>query len=150
MTKAIYAILAVTATILLSSCTKDTLEVSFSDDEIIGRDLSAGAEAALFEAQTEAGTCTLACEAATYRDNGTLAVRLWKVEDGQATEPLKVITANVGEDAGEAAAYIDVDATPWAEGFIRENGLGENTGRARVKGTHLYLLYKFHLEKFNI
>ena len=79
-----------------------------------------------------------------YTSNGTLAIRVMSNEG-----PYAVLTVNVDtEGATDNRAYVDVNNCPWAERFIKDNGLGEPTGWSCLSGFCVYPLYQFDLEKF--
>ena len=76
----------------------------------------------------------------TYVNNGNLAIQLWNEEDG----PLAMLTVNLDKKLDEGYAYVDTNNCPWAESFIEENKLGEDTGKLGFSGFCCYPLYKFN------
>lgn len=78
-----------------------------------------------------------------YMDNNTLAVCLY-TEDG---EPYADLTVNLEDSMANCEmAYVDTNNCPWADNFIKDNGLGEPTGKVGKSGFCTYPLYKFNLD----
>lgn len=75
--------------------------------------------------------------------NGNLAITL-TCDNG---EPYGTLTVNLGERLFPDTAYVDTNNMPDAERFIKENGLGEFTGKTKDSGYCTYPLYKFNLDK---
>ena len=80
--------------------------------------------------------------------NGNLAIRLdYFDEDLQGWLPFVNLTVNFENKLSEDQAYVDTNNCPWAEEFIEEYQLGEDTGRIKMSGYCFYPLYRFNLEK---
>ena len=78
-----------------------------------------------------------------YADNKTLAVYLY-TED---MEPYADITVNIENGIADyEMAYVDVNNFPWAEAFIKENGIGKPMGVVGRSGFCTYPLYFFNLD----
>ena len=80
-----------------------------------------------------------------YIYGGTLAIGLVDSKTGEPYADLTVNIESVG--ASENCAFVDTNNCRWAEKFITENGLGEDTGIKGRSGFCTYPLYKFNLEK---
>lgn len=84
----------------------------------------------------------------TYTASGSLAIELNTKE-----EPFAMLTVCLTDDIGipyflrEGEAFVDTNNNPWAEKFIKDNGLGEPTGRVVQSGWCSYPLYRFNLKK---
>jgi hypothetical protein len=76
----------------------------------------------------------------TYRNNGNYAVILQE-KDGL---PFATLTVNLYHKLPDGFAYVDTNNCPFAEEFIKENGLGEFTGQRSRSGYCEYPLYKFY------
>lgn len=98
-----------------------------------------------YRVKTGFGTYEAEINTARYCDNGGIAVSLWSPSVG----PLATLTVNL-EDVEFGYAYIDTNNCPWAEEFLKENGIAEFTGRTRRSGYCVYPLYKFDLEKLSV
>lgn len=81
-----------------------------------------------------------------YSNNGSLAILLETTD----YEPFGVITVNLPNScASEEYQYVDTNNCPWAEKFIKDNGLGNPTGIMGYSGFCQYPLYRFNLEALN-
>lgn len=56
-------------------------------------------------------------------------------------------TVNLSEELPPYCGYLDVDGIPNIEEFVKENGLGEDTGKTKRSGFVEYPLYIFNPEK---
>lgn len=80
-----------------------------------------------------------------YNNNNSLAVML-ETDDG---EPFATLTVNLSDGIAEGEyQYVDTNNCPWAEDFIKENGLGTPMGIMGYSGYCQYPLYRFNLEAF--
>lgn len=82
----------------------------------------------------------------TYMNNGNIYVSIVSEEEGYL-EPYADLTVNFDETLPSYHAYIDVNNLSTAEEFIRENGLGEPTGKVKLSGFCSYPLYKFNEDR---
>lgn len=86
-----------------------------------------------------------------YRFGGSLAIELVSESEG----PFARLTVCLEDDLGLPyilagdEAFVDTNNCPWAVDFIKENGLGEPTGRTARSGFCVYPLYRFNLKKLN-
>ena len=82
----------------------------------------------------------------SYVMDNTLAVRL--VEARPPWSPFAVITVNLSDRVqDETHAFLDTNNCPWAEEFLRDNGIAEPVdGVTGQSGFCTYPLYKFNLE----
>lgn len=84
-----------------------------------------------------------------YRFGGSLAIELGSESEG----PFATLTVCLEDDLGlpyflnEDEAFVDTNNCPWAEKFIKDNGLGEPTGKVARSGFCTYPLYRFNLKK---
>lgn len=80
---------------------------------------------------------------------GGLAVEIISVKDGAAEEPFSTLTVWLFPmDAEDRMAFVDTNNNPWAEKFLKENGLATDTGERMSSGYCTYPLYQFKTEKF--
>lgn len=77
-----------------------------------------------------------------YLDNHNTCIALIAT-DG---EPYAIITKNI-EELPEDFAAIDTNNCPWAEDFLKENDLGEETEMSFASGFCHYPIYKLNLNK---
>jgi len=80
-----------------------------------------------------------------YTNNNALAVQLICAKSPWS--PFATITVNIvmsGYIPGNLA-YVDTNNCPWAEDFLKENGIAEPTGQTGISGFCEYPLYKFDL-----
>ncbi len=81
----------------------------------------------------------------SYSYGGGLAA----VAYSKANEQVDVLTVNLEFPLDDKEiACIDVNNVPWAEKFLKDNGLAEPTGYALPSGFCMYPVYKFNLDKF--
>ena len=81
-----------------------------------------------------------------YTNNDSLAV-IVETDEG---EPFDTITVNLSDGVAEKEYQsVDTNNSPWAEKFIKDNGLGTPTGIMGYSGFCKYPLYKFNLEALN-
>lgn len=89
---------------------------------------------------TDYGDYKVTVTATRYQNNNNYAVVL--EEDGL---PFAVLTVNLTNSHLEVPyAYVDVNNCPWAEKFIEDNNLGEDTGAVKQSGYCVYPLYRFN------
>lgn len=84
---------------------------------------------------------------------GTLAVELLSQYEVY-WEPYAVITVNLDPYTGmdrqsDKKAYIDTNNCPWAETFLKENGIASPCGENAAGGFCTYPLYEFNLTKLD-
>lgn len=81
----------------------------------------------------------------TYAADNSLHIQMW-CSDG----PYATLTVCLPKEksAGEEYAFVDTNNCPWAEEFIRENGLGAPMGVYGHSGWCTYPLYHFFVGKF--
>jgi hypothetical protein len=82
----------------------------------------------------------------TYRNNGTLAVYAT-----EGNEDFADITVNLPDSmfvCDEKTAFVDTNNCPWAEKFLKENGIAKPTGDYGHSGWCSYPLYEFNLSLF--
>lgn len=98
-------------------------------------------------------TTPVTVEISKYRDNDTLEVILKCAR--APWEPFAVITVNLsGSPYGDSKfqdnthAYIDTNNCPWAEDFLKENGIAKYDERDiyGMSGYCTYPLYEFDLD----
>lgn len=78
-----------------------------------------------------------------YQNNGSLAIMLETI----GGEPFTTLTVNLSDGVAENEyQYLDTNNNPWAEKFIKDNGLGTPTGIMGYSGFCEYPLYRFNLE----
>ena len=96
--------------------------------------------------KTEFGNYNVKVIRSTYRNNNRLAIRLM---DRQDDAPVSVLTVNLVDEAIESdnLAFVDTNNNPNILEFIKENALGEFTGRYGRSGYCTYPLYRFDLDK---
>ena len=81
-----------------------------------------------------------------YTNNDSLAVMI-ETDEG---EPFDTITVNLADGiATDKYQYVDTNNCPWAENFIKSNGLGTPTGLWGYSGFCKYPLYQFNLKALN-
>ena len=97
-----------------------------------------------YKVKTFFGDYDVEVKTAKYADNGNLAVQLYDASDGC---PFARLTVNLGKKLKDGMAYLDTNNCPWAEDFVIENGLGEETGDIGMSGYCFYPLYKFNVER---
>lgn len=88
----------------------------------------------------------------TYRDcflkvgayvaDNSPTVEVWNHEDG----PIVRLTVCVFEGAGDGTGFVDVNNAPYALDFIREYGLGVETGVKVRSGYCVYPQVKFDMD----
>lgn len=86
-------------------------------------------------------------EVSKYVNNGNLAISMiYFDEEMKCWLPYATLTVNLNK-LGEGLAYVDTNNCPWAERFIEEHKLGEETGKFGWSGHCIYPMYKFNVEK---
>ena len=82
-----------------------------------------------------------------YTNNHSLAIQV--ITAAAPWKMVGVITVNIMMSGyiPKDMAYIDTNNCPWAEEFLKENGLAEDTGTTGISGFCEYPLYKIFLEK---
>ena len=82
-----------------------------------------------------------------YSSNDNLAIVMycWD-EELKFWDNFATLTVNL-EPVDEDCGYLDVNNLKEAEDWVRENKLGEPTGRVRQSGYVTYPLYKFDLQR---
>ena len=82
-----------------------------------------------------------------YQANGSMHIGIWNCTEG----PIATLTVCLPDarKPKEGEAYIDTNNCPWAEDFIEEYGLGEDTGLMGFSGFCMYPLYRFNMDKVN-
>ena len=81
-----------------------------------------------------------------YIKNGSLAVRLnvasapWEI--------FSIVTVNlpISGNLPKNLAYVDTNNCPWAEEFLKDNNIAEDTRISMPSGFCNYPLYKFNLD----
>lgn len=91
--------------------------------------------------KTFCGEYDVTMQKTQYSNNGNLAIELIDKEDGC---PFATLTVNLNKLPNNNLAYVDTNNCPWGEKFIKENGLGEPTGKYGYSGYCSYPLYKFN------
>ena len=81
-----------------------------------------------------------------YVDGGLAIAMDYLDDEFGCMLPFARLTVNLGRQ-NNGYAYVDTNNCPWAEDFIKENGLGEFTGKICRSGFCEYPLYKFNMEK---
>lgn len=98
-----------------------------------------------FDVETRFGNYTVYGKTHSYIENRNLAIQLY---DAQDHSPFARLTVNLGWKLPENQAFVDTNNCPWAEKFIKENGLGKPLNKFESSGYCDYPLYEFNLEKF--
>ena len=80
-----------------------------------------------------------------YAANNSLCLEIFNPTEG----PIARITVCLSGKVGENEAYVDTNNCPWAEDFIEEYKLGEDTGKIGFSGFCTYPLYKFNIDAIN-
>ncbi len=105
----------------------------------------------VFHVSTEYCEADIILVAETYARGGNLAVEAYEVEEGEVTDLFATLTVNIiGERAGTYGRFATVDTNnnPWAEDFLKENGLARDTGARVRSGFCTYPFYEFDTSKF--
>ena len=92
---------------------------------------------------TDFGVYDVDVSVESYACNDNLAIVLNELTTG----PFATLTVNLYDDLPEDMAFVDINNYPWAEEFIKENNLGEPTGKYGKSGFCVYPLYRFYLDK---
>lgn len=79
-----------------------------------------------------------------YQSNGNTAITAWSKEG-----PFSTLTVNLDYVPGPEYAYIDTNRGWDIEKFIKDNGLGVDTGIKMSSGFCTYPLYKLDLKKID-
>jgi len=87
----------------------------------------------------------------TYSSNGTLAIHLLEIEDGEVIDNYAMLTVNIddSDELEDGLAFVDTNNCEWAEDFIIDNKLGKPIGRFGQSGFCKHPLYKFNMNKLN-
>lgn len=82
-----------------------------------------------------------------YRADNSIAIMAENMEDG----PIATITVCLCDTSlDENEEYVDTNNCPWALDFIKENKLGEPTGKWRQSGFCTYPAVKFNAEQLRL
>ena len=102
----------------------------------------------VFNLNTAYGSAEVICVPEQYRNNKTLAVLVYCVEDNTVSELFSVLTVNLdnAELQSDTTAYLDTNNNPWAEKFVKENGIADPTFLMEKSGFWNYPLYCFDLK----
>lgn len=100
----------------------------------------------IFTVETDFGTFDVICVPGSYGD-GTLAILLLSVENGEIGEPFTILTVNLSDPFSqtETSAFLDTNNNPWAEKFVKKNKIAKNACRISCSGFCRYPLYTFDL-----
>lgn len=83
----------------------------------------------------------------TYQSTDNIYIGFSSMEDG-CMEPFGDLTVNFNDEILPAyCGYLDIGNLKGAEELVKENGLGERTGKVKLSGFNAYPLYKFNEEK---
>lgn len=86
-------------------------------------------------------------QAGKYQVDNSVAIQAWNRQDG----PIATLTVCLCDKSlGKGEAYIDTNNCPWALDFIKENKLGEPTGKWRKSGFCTYPAVKFNTEQLRL
>lgn len=79
----------------------------------------------------------------TYRNNGSLAIILM---DDDAQEEFDVISVNISSSFAlkKNECYIDINNSPWATMFLRDNNIAKPTGDFGFSGYCAYPCFSFN------
>lgn len=91
---------------------------------------------------TAYGEYDLTLRTGAYSLDGSLCVLA-----EMAGMPFARLTVCLGEQMAKDEACVDVNNCPWVEGFLKNNGLAEPTGRSVFSGFCKYPIYHFNTEK---
>ena len=102
----------------------------------------------MYKVKTKFGEYDVTIEVGKYFYGDNIAVQLFTTDEG-FEEPFATITVNLADYGilGQNKAFIDTNNCPWAEDFLKENGLGEPTGRYGTSGYCRYPLYDIFVNK---
>ena len=98
-----------------------------------------------YEIESYGKTYNVRIDRKAYANNNTLALFLI-TEEG---EPFSNLTVNLVDSAvwaDKTTAFVDTNHCPWAEEFIKANGLGAPVGYVAQSGFCAYPLYSFYLD----
>lgn len=90
----------------------------------------------------------LTVETTTYRSNGNIALMVYRKGH---KDDYDIITVNIPDSmvsGSEEYVHLDTNNYPWAERFVMETGIGEDTGYRTQSGFCSYPLYFINLELF--
>lgn len=80
-----------------------------------------------------------------YTVNDKLAVQL--IDAAAPWSPFATLTVNLSDPRqNDTLAFVDTNNCPWAEEFLADNHIAENTGISMPSGFCMYPLYKFNKE----
>ncbi len=104
-----------------------------------------------YTVKTEWGTYDVTLKKEAYHEPRTLAVQAVCIDDD---EPFATLTVNLDGYTGaglqsDTRAFVDTNNCPWAEAFLRDNGIARPTGIVMQSGYSKYPLYEFDLSKLD-
>lgn len=104
-----------------------------------------------YTVKTEWGTYDVALGKHAYHKPRTLAVQAACIKGGKT---FATLTVNLDGYTGaglqsDTRTFVDTNNCPWAEKFLRENGIAKPTGIVMQSGFCSYPLYEFDLSKLN-
>lgn len=103
----------------------------------------------VFPLHTEFGDVEVILIKEEYANDGSLAIEVMEVENGEVTDSFTTLTTYVNPFLqSDTQAFVDTNNNPWAEKFIKENRLGKFAGKRCGGGFCLYPLYTFDVTKF--
>jgi hypothetical protein len=102
----------------------------------------------MYKVITEFDEFDVTVEVGRYFYGDNIALKLFTENEG-IRELFAIITVNLADYGilGQNKAFIDTNNCPWAEDFLKENGLGEPTGGYGTSGYCRYPLYNIFVNK---
>ena len=103
----------------------------------------------VFTVHAEFGDYDVILVAKEYDLDGSLAIEVMAVENGEVTDYFTRLTTYVNLFLqSDTRAFVDTNNNPWAEKFIKDNRLGKFAGK-RCGGVYCtYPLYTFDTARF--
>lgn len=104
----------------------------------------------VFTVHTDFGNFDVICVPDGYRENDTLAIPMYDVENGEIVDMFTVLTKNLSNPFAQSktTAFVDTNNNSWALKFIEEYKLGKFLSFVQGSDWCDYPLYEFDLNKF--